>query len=46
MSERERDERDLKILALLDAGETTYSVAKITGWSRGLITKLMRESKE
>lgn len=46
LSERERDERDLKILRLLAEGLTQAQVAARMGLSREAVNKLARSAKE
>lgn len=46
LSEHERDQRDLRILRLLDEGHTQEHVSRIEGVSRGQITRLLAQDRE
>jgi hypothetical protein len=46
MTERERDERDLQILRLLDDGATKASIMRVYKVTLQYINKLLKESKE
>lgn len=46
LSEHERDERDLKILRLLDEGMTQEAVAECMDITRGPIARLLKEIRE
>jgi predicted transcriptional regulator len=41
LSEQERDQRDLRILELLDKGLTQAAAAEAMGVTRGLVSKLV-----
>ncbi|MBA86117.1 MAG: hypothetical protein CML69_15495 [Rhodobacteraceae bacterium] len=46
LSEHDRDQRDLRILELLDEGLTQAAAADATGVTRGLVAKLVSHIRE